>query len=211
MAKKTTKQVKPVEQAAVNHWPDYVRHWNGHALNHGPVRAVSGLGEQYEAVIGPVLTAVAPPTVERVYDIGCGAGLTYPIVKKLWPEADYTGLDISREMIDYCWEAYPDGGWVLVERPYLPPDKADLIICHSVLTHVYPEDAMAYLKEIAAHLSENGRASVSIHTDCDSGWAGDIGRIDYEPAYFEQMLADCGLEIVVQIPGNQLVYGVKAS
>lgn len=210
MAKKSTKQVKKVKPEAATEWPNYARHWNGHALTNGPVNAVSGLGERYEAVISPVLSAVAPPAVNVVYDIGCGAGLTYPIVKKLWPAADYTGLDISYVMIDYCRETYPDGSWLFVEWPSLPADKADLIICHSVLTHIYPNDAKVYLKEMAAHLSEDGRASVSIHTDCSEGWRGDIGRIDYEPAYFEKMLADCGLAVVQQIPGNQLVYGVRA-
>lgn len=188
--------------------PSYISHWNSHAQSNTPVRAVTGLGDSYDGVIRNVLTKIAPKTVRTVYDLGCGAGLTYPIIQSLWPKAHYTGLDVSSVMIEHCAHEYPQAEWWLLDEPDLPVGKADLIICHSVFTHIYPEDAIAYLKLMHNRLGKNGRASISIHTDCKAGWQGDVRRIDYEQSHFEQMLARCGLGVLKQIPGNQLVYGV---
>jgi trans-aconitate methyltransferase len=193
----------------IENWQHYRRYWDIHASNVGPEIAVTGLGDSYNAVVGSVIDEIAPDEVNVVFDIGCGAGLTYPLIKERWPDAEYTGVDVSPVMIRHCQANYPDGSFMVIDGVALPDGKADLMICHSVLTHIYPNDGMDYLVLIHDQLTENGRASISIHTDCAEGWRGDIGRIDYNTVYFERMLKQAGLEITAVIEGNQRAYGVK--
>lgn len=193
-----------------DNWPSYRNHWDVHALRVGPNTAVTGLGDSYNDVVGSVIDVIAPRQVSVVFDIGCGAGLTYPLIKERWPTVDYTGLDVSPVMIAHCQQLFPDARWIVVDGPELPEGKrADLIICHSVMTHIYPDDARKYLDLIHDCLTKHGRASISIHIDCKAGWAGNVGRIDYRPSFFEQMLDHAGLEIVTIIDNRQRTYGVK--
>lgn len=195
----------------MEHWDEYRQHWEMHTAVVGPEQAVTGLGDGYAATIRPVLQRIAPEEVHCVLDLGCGAGLTYPLVRELWPTAYYTGVDISPRLIAHCRQTYGTADdWIVLTDSQLPVG-ADFIICHSVLTHVYPGDAEIYLREIRAALYVHGHASISVHINCDQGWRGDVGRIDYEPAFFERMLAAAGLQIFDTIEGHQRVYGVRAA
>ena len=193
-----------------DNWSAYRDYWDNHARSVGAEQAVTGLGDDYDQVIGDVLRQVAPREVINIFDFGCGAGKTYPIARKMFPNAYYQGYDISAELIRYCREKYPFGEFEVLRHKELPfaDEWIDLLICHSVLTHIFPDDAMEYLHEIKRVLSSTGRASISIHTDTTLNWQGNIARIDYRPDYFEGMLADAGLTIYNRIEGNQLVYGV---
>jgi len=193
-----------------DNWSAYRDYWDNHARAVGAEQAVTGLGNEYEQVIGDVLRKVAPHGVHRVLDIGCGAGRTYPVVKGIWPDCNYYGVDVSIEMIAYCTKKFPDAAFAATNSTTLlsPSDYMDLVICHSVFTHIFPDDVMEYLNEIKRVLTVIGRASISIHTDTEMNWHGSINRMNYRPDYFEGMLEDAGLKIYNRIPGNQLVYGV---
>lgn len=208
----------------------YADYWNRLAHANGPTNAVTGLGDAYRATVLPVMQKCAPKKVTAVVDLGCGAGLCYPLVKELWPKAAYAGYDISYEMIRYCIETYADKDpitplmaarlrlpdpppvlWQTIDGPNFSTHAESIyLICHSVFTHIYPEDAHAYLAEIRTCLGTTGQASISVHIDCGTDWKGDIGRIDYEPSYWENMLMSAGLETLFTIEGNQRVYCVRA-
>jgi SAM-dependent methyltransferase len=197
-----------------NTWQDYATYWDNHTAANGPELAVTGLGDTYTAIVGATLQAVAPAVVNSVADIGCGAGLAYPLIRQLWPDARYIGVDVSPALVAHCRRRWPDAFWSVVDVPHIPgPVAHDLVICHSVMTHIYPDDARAWLGVIRDALSDNGRASISIHTQChpDKEWKGDIARIDYYPPYFEAMLKECGLSIAVIHEDLQRVYGVGRS
>src|SRR5215471_11003739 len=51
--------------------------------------------------------------VRTVIDLGCGPGNSTGILKSLWPDAEITGLDSSREMIQAAKDAMPEGRWVV--------------------------------------------------------------------------------------------------
>jgi trans-aconitate 2-methyltransferase len=51
--------------------------------------------------------------VRTVIDLGCGPGNSTSILRGLWPDAQITGLDSSREMIDAARAAMPEGRWVV--------------------------------------------------------------------------------------------------
>jgi trans-aconitate methyltransferase len=194
----------------MGNWAVYSDYWDNHARDVGHARAVTGLDEaQYPVVIGKVLDLLAPPVVRHVVDVGCGAGLTYPLVRERWPQATYIGLDVSAEMVRFCKAQYPEADWRLIERPELPDESVDFIICHSVFTHIVPQDVIAYLQEFWNVLSPKGTISASIHVDCAEGCRGDVTRMDYAPAWFEQQVEQCGLQVFDIVMGHQWTYGLR--
>ncbi len=192
-------------------WGLYSKYWDERAITQTGREAVTGLSPRdYREKNLAVLKAIAPDEVKTVIDLGCGIGLTVALVEELWPSAVYMGCDVSAEMLFRAQAAYPNKTWVKLSGPKLPENfKADLIICHSVMTHVYPDTAIEFLHSIRRTLTPGGRASISIHSDCNTGWGGDIGRIDYAPPYFERLLSIARLAVVKKIEDTQLVYAVK--
>jgi len=51
--------------------------------------------------------------VRTVIDLGCGPGNSTRILKSLWPDAQITGLDSSRDMIQAAQAAMPEDRWVV--------------------------------------------------------------------------------------------------
>ena len=46
--------------------------------------------------------------------------------------------------------------------------------------------------------------------DTAANFSGDIGRVDYRPDYFEQVLSECGLRVAAVADARQRYYGVEA-
>jgi len=162
---------------------------------------------QYADYYRPILDAVQPPGEVRViFDAGCGPGLLLPLLRERWPNAWYEGYDISPEVIARAREIHKhDGNAVFTltqdAAPSFVSAGADFIIAHSIVTHIYPDDAVTLLRNIRAALLPAGRASISIHM-CDAGVQGNIHTIRYAPALFEAMVAQAGLRIVAQVDGQ---------
>ncbi len=189
---------------------DYAGYWDSHAGHVGPEYACTAMDyEQHKAYYMPILKQLAPPSVGQVLDYGCGAAMIVPSLRELWPYHKYIGLDISPVMIEHCKASYPLLEWHVITGPDNLPGEIDFLICHSVLTHITQKDGEALLEAIRDALAPNGYASVSIHTDSDDGFKGYIGRVDYEPAYFEAILTRCGLDILDYVDGIQRYYKVK--
>lgn len=195
-------------------WTEYENYWDQHARRVGAYKAVTHMNpDEYYAFYHPIFLQLGIKEPKDIIDLGCGPGLLVPLIRELYPKAIYYGLDISREMIEAARHNWPDAYFWQMQNSNLP-FHADLIICHSVLTHISPDDARHYLREICAYLNPGGRASISIHPNELKPYYGNIGRIDYHPAYFESMLAEAGLEIVAvqdgDLPqGAQRYYAVK--
>jgi SAM-dependent methyltransferase len=195
----------------MTNFDDYRNYWNDLATRATPQGAVTHLTpEQYIEYYIPILRDLAPAKVRKVFDVGCGAGMLVPVIQKLWPKAKYIGYDISWVMIESDKAKYPELEWVLLEEFKLPARAADFIIFHSVLTHVYEDDARFYLSTIRGALRAGGRASVSIHINSAKGYQGGIGRVDIEPAYFVTMLESLGLRVIDYRDGIQRYYAVEA-
>ena len=194
-------------------WSHYRDYWNQHAGNVGPQHAVwATTWPEYIAYYRPIVKKLAPAKVETIFDVGCGAGMMVPLLEELYPKAYYIGLDISPVMITHCQIERPDLDWRLMPNFDLP-GKADLIIMHSVLTHITGADAERYLGEIRVALNPGGRASISIHTEPPDGQllSGDVRRVDYALAFFEALLAKHGLKVIDYVDGLQRYYGVEVA
>jgi len=118
------------------------------------------------------------PPHGNILDLGCGSGPS----ARAWAdylsrEGSFDGLDISQSAIDYCKVAYePFGNFkfhhanifnehynptaTLRQADYRLPfedGRFDLISSVSLFTHLLPDDAQGYFKEVRRVLKPNGR------------------------------------------------------
>lgn len=112
-------------------------------------------------------------------DIGSGCGrLAIPLIDYLDPETAYHGVDIVKPMVDWCVETitptaanfrfhhaelanslYSEVGTPASEYRFEFDDGTfDFIFATSVFTHLRPDDARNYLREVARLLRKDGAA-----------------------------------------------------
>ncbi|MFN2615312.1 MAG: class I SAM-dependent methyltransferase [Actinomycetota bacterium] len=137
-----------------------------------------------------------------VVDIGCGYGrLAHALLR--WPEfrGRYIGLDILPKHIDWCArelaplrdgftftcidvknDRYNPRGSVKGARVKLPvpSGSADVVAMFSVFTHLYPDDVVHYIAEVARLLKADGKAYLTFLLLNDE-WRARAERD--EPAY----------------------------
>lgn len=121
--------------------------------------------------------ANVPPT-GSVLDIGCGSGrMARHFVDYIKPPGRYVGMDIQESFIDWCDEhlasangafefhhqdiyngGYNPSGSIRASEYRFPfeDESFDAIILYSVFTHLLPEDAENYLREVARLLKPGG-------------------------------------------------------
>lgn len=189
---------------------EYAAYWDRLVKWRGAVEAVTRWdGDTYLNFYRGIFSPMAI-NAEVVADVGCGPALLYPLVTELWPGTAYYGYDVSSGMLEHARLFATSGTFTLIDgRLHIIP-KADLIICHSVFTHIMPPDAFAYMETFRDSLRPSGIISVSIHTESQNGWIGGLDRIDYEPGYFEDMAEEAGLNVLgysdVSLPAGRARY-----
>lgn len=76
------------------------------------------------------ISGVEPRTI---CDLGCGAGNVTKLLRERWPDAQVTGLDSSRDMLDKA-RAIPGVGWVEGDVAHWTSQQpADLVFSNAVL------------------------------------------------------------------------------
>ena len=82
-----------------------------------------------------------------VLDLGCAAGGTYNIIKTVNPDISYTGVDVSRGMVESARKIFPGVDFRLSSGNTLdfPENSFDAVIALGVLNHV--PDYKALIKE----------------------------------------------------------------
>jgi SAM-dependent methyltransferase len=117
-------------------------------------------------------------------DVGCGTKLVKRFLDDSLPIGHYTGIDVSREVIDWLttnvsdprfefhhFDAqnalYNPEGWPLVDFDVLPigPARFDLICLFSVFTHLAPDDFEAMLRLLRRHVKPDGTLLFSLYLD----------------------------------------------
>ena len=198
---------------------DYSGYWNSHALAVGHRTAVTPLSEEeYTALHRDVVKQLGPPKVQKMLDYGCGPALLLPIVREIWGEdTKYFGVDISQEMVEYCWDHAKSDmrAWFYNSKgspmDYCPESYFDFLTCHSVFTHLALADAIALLKELHRFLIPGGTASISILDEPlgDANFQGCLERCDYNRRFFEGMLVQAGFSIEKTYRKHQHYFGVR--
>lgn len=156
----------------------------------------------------------------HVLDMGCGCGRTARLLA-LNPRIErLTGFDVILPYIQWCSrflgeyfsdrfkfyhldvrsERYNPQGKLTCQTARFPADDrdVDMAFAASLFTHLFPEDARAYLREVYRVLKEDGKAIVSFHEEPRPGetFSGDEARADYEPNHFLQMVREEGFDIL---------------
>src|SRR5213593_1237079 len=139
--------------------------------------------DYFENVGGaPIIAGLPPGAYDTVFDFGCGCGrLARQLLQQKQKPRRYVGIDIHRRMIDWCREnlspvdanfqffhhdVYSPGYGInnspkLVEPFPANNEEFSLVIAVSVFTHVYKEQSVYYLSEIARILRPGGVAVAS--------------------------------------------------
>ena len=93
-------------------------------------------------------------------------------------------------------ERYNPAGTLTCETARFP--AKDGIYAASLFTHLYPNDAGAYMREMHRVLKVGGLAMVSFHDRPHAGerFLGGEHRADYETAFFTALLTEAGFEMV---------------
>ncbi len=133
---------------------------------------------------------------KKILDYGCGIGRLYEALDK---PKDYTGIDISQELINDFKKRYSDVNCYTVDGFNIPSnDKSyDIIICYSVLTHI-PEKHMDFLmKEFSRVIKNNGYIAVSIFDSNHVVEFFNWKTIDIKK--FESMVKSYNFEIINRI------------
>jgi SAM-dependent methyltransferase len=102
-----------------------------------------------------------------IADFGCGCGRTLRHLEpSLVPEQRLIGLDVDQQAIEWCAASYPSvTTYVLDRSPPAPLEDSsvDLIISHSVFTHLPEEVENLWLSELNRVLTNRGVLITSVH------------------------------------------------
>ncbi|MFN8642818.1 MAG: class I SAM-dependent methyltransferase [Candidatus Binatia bacterium] len=193
------------------------------------------------------LTPVEPHHV--VLEAGCGTGMDAMLLStRLSPAGRYTGFDISPDTVAWCNahiaprlpnfrfrhfdvrnETYNPSGTLAATDVRFPEADAgvDRVIAQSVFTHLLPDVAAHYLREIRRVLRPDGLALVTVflatageiaassaspvaafrfpHAHAPGVFVSDARRpsrsVAYEQEVFAQLLSDAGLAARSIVPG----------
>ena len=165
----------------------------------------------------------AGPT-DKILDIGCGSGrVARHFVDYLDPAGRYVGMDIMKEYVEWCerniapahpsFHFYhqdifnghynPNGRYRGSEYRFPFDDESfDLVFLTSVFTHLLPDDALHYLREISRLLKPGGRCFSTwflLGHDMDTNHVSQDAkeeRMEYGFRVCVQMLGESGLAIV---------------
>jgi SAM-dependent methyltransferase len=141
-----------------------------------------------------------------VLDVGCGVGrLAVGLTPFLGPEARYEGFDIIEREVAWCQrqitprfprfrfqvadifnKTYHPSGRLRASEFRFPYDQAsfDAVVVGSVFTHLLPDDATHYVREIARVLRPGGRVLASFYLLNDRSCAGiDAGTSAFSFAF----------------------------
>ena len=97
----------------------------------------------------------------RVLDLGCGTGLELEEYFALNPEADVTGIDLCRPMLDALAAKFPDKKLKLICESYfdagLAPDTYDAAVSVESLHHFPAEQKLGLYRRLCSALKAGGR------------------------------------------------------
>ncbi|OPH48672.1 hypothetical protein BC351_09480 [Paenibacillus ferrarius] len=76
--------------------------------------------------------------IQTILEVGCGPGVDYVGASQTRPSIDYTGVDITPQMIEHCQRLYPHGKFQLADIYSLPfaDNTFELVYCKDVLNHL---------------------------------------------------------------------------
>ena len=103
---------------------------------------------------------------DRILDFGCGCGRTLIHLRKLAPQARFSGTDIDAKAIEWCRQNLNYASFSLSKE--IPPigyaaDSFDLIYVVSVFTHLNEEYQFRWLEELRRLTKPGGIVLVTVN------------------------------------------------
>jgi ubiquinone/menaquinone biosynthesis C-methylase UbiE len=76
--------------------------------------------------------------VPAMLEVGCGPGVDYVGAIKTIPGINYTGVDLTTTMVEYCRKTFPSASFIQADIKQLPftENQFDLVYCKDVLNHL---------------------------------------------------------------------------
>ncbi|MBD8214884.1 trans-aconitate 2-methyltransferase [Erwinia persicina] len=108
-----------------------------------------------------LLHRITRPFPSYVTDLGCGPGNSTELLRRRWPEAQITGLDSSRAMLDQARERLPDCGFHEADiRYWQATPLQDVIFANASLQWL--NDHPTLLPGLASQLAAGGVLAVQM-------------------------------------------------
>jgi SAM-dependent methyltransferase len=102
----------------------------------------------------------------KILDFGCGDGISAEFFRKYFPNAHYTGIDISEDSIGVAKQrALPQSNFMTFDGSKIPFEahSFDLIFTSCVFHHIAPSFHLSLLTQIKDLLTPNGRFVIFEH------------------------------------------------
>lgn len=154
-----------------------------------------------------LLRLLAPLKFATMLDVGCGFGRIGALVADR-QEVDYTGIDISEQMVNAARRRIPKGRFAVTSlEDFSSEDEPyDLVLASEFLMHVPPEEVQDAVKALVA-LSRRHVVTVDWTEPIRKPAAAHNWRHDYQALF-----TDAGAEIRrSQVVGKQTIYRVKGT
>lgn len=164
--------------------------------NHPPLRR-RPVHDTQEAAL---MDALGRIRVTSILEVGVGNGRIGKLLMERWPNATYTGLDISPARLAEARENLPERA-ELVEADLLEWDtdeRSDLVVAVAVLMHVRPGDLVTATDRLKASSKRH------VYT---VDWTEPISKTP-APHNFRHDYEAVGFEIVAKV-GRQSIHHIK--
>jgi cyclopropane fatty-acyl-phospholipid synthase-like methyltransferase len=116
----------------------------------------------------------APKKPMRILEVGCGMGNISSRMRKYWPEATITGIDISTMSIQLAQKLFGDGKLNFKESILTPntfDEQFDLIIFMDVYEHIAVTDRPEVHAALAKFIKNKGRLILTVPTPHNLKWS----------------------------------------
>lgn len=121
------------------------------------------------------ITRHAPANPQRILEVGCGMGNVSSRMRKHWPNAQITGIDISTLSIQVAQKLFADDKLQFKETILTPDtfknEQFDLIIFMDVYEHIAVHDRPDVHAAIKKLLKNKGRLIITVPTPHNLSWS----------------------------------------
>lgn len=133
---------------------------------HGKLQDFTEFNPRIEAAVA-LVAEWAPPSPQRVLEIGCGIGATSWRMARAWPDAHVVGVDISERSIEVAKTCFSREN--LEYRAMIVGEDAlqgtfDLVLLMDVYEHIGPSDRPVLHRAIRDLLSDESRLVLTVPT-----------------------------------------------
>ena len=174
--------------------------WNGHWTNFAASAALNPAQAYRQKLVFDCLALREAPSPVRLIDLGSGAGAFAGEVRRIRPDAEVLGLDLSASGVELARRRVP--GATFLQQDFTQPmaieDRylgwATHAVCSEVLEHL--DDPVAMLRNVRPLLAAGCRLIVTVPAGPMSAFDRHIGhRRHFRARRLEETLRDAGLRV----------------